>query len=340
MITDAKGLHLALEQLSQVYTTIASMQVEHRNATPVWRSILAEGFLDHARQLRCEIEQYAGIAALEEAQAELWLSVEGKGIGNGEGPASVLTALLDAFRKGVQSVAEFLTAGQLARRPTAALKAACDWRVVALRPGSLRIGVRLPELPQQLAFLPDSVGPDVRRALMEFLDVAAWAAAGEEPEALVERFPNPEKRRLLLNAVKPFAPRPRGSVARVAVSGGGIPVREIVLTRTTSQQIDRAIDRTAAAQVEDHIGDLREIDLDNLTIILRNAGEVQEVRCYLDDSLLETAKAALDRRVKVSGVRQTSTGRRILSALHVFRLEVLEEAGTEPEDELTNTSSK
>ena len=334
MISDEKGLRLALEQMEQVYKSLASIHVEHGNASPAWRSILAEGFLDHARQLQREIEEYAGVAALEETEAELWLSVEGQGIGNGEGPASVLTALLDAFRKGVQSVAEFLTAGQLARRPTAALKAACDWRVVALRPGSLRIGIRLPELPQPLPIGSANVGPDVRRALAEFLDVAAWAASGEEPDTLTDRFPDPEKRRLLLNAVKPFAPRPRGRVARVTVSSRAVPSRDVVLTRSVSQQIDRAIDSTATAKVEEYVGDLREIDLDNLTMILRDAGEVQEVRCSLDESLLETAKAALDRRVNVSGVRQISTGRRMLSTLHVFRLEVLEEAGTESEPEV------
>ena len=54
-------------------------------------------------------------------RADLWLAVEGRGIEEGVGPSSVLTALLDAFRKGVQTVAEFLFTGQLSRRPTAAL---------------------------------------------------------------------------------------------------------------------------------------------------------------------------------------------------------------------------
>jgi hypothetical protein len=145
MITDDAGLRLSLEHLNQVYTTLASLRAEHPNASPEWFAVLAEGFIDHARQLRQEIEEYTGV-----------------------------------------------------------------------------------------------------------------------------------------------------------------------------------IERTTNEQVEDHIGDLREIDLDNLTMVLRNAGDVREVRCTLDESLLESAKGALDRRVKVSGLRQSRPGRKALPSLHVFRLEVLD----------------
>src|SRR5262249_51582528 len=158
-------------------------------------------------------------------------AIEGRGIGEGTGPTSVLTALLDALRKGVQTVAEFRYAGQLARRPRAALKDACDWRVVAPHPGSLKIGLGLPDAagPPQLW---DGTGPDVRRAVRDFLQVAAWAGSEDAPAVLDSLFPDPVARRLVLNSVKPFAPRPRGTIERVTVTGRLAPVaRAIVLTR-------------------------------------------------------------------------------------------------------------
>jgi hypothetical protein len=325
MITTPEGLQLALEQLGRVYETIASLRTEHPEATESWIAILAEGWIDQAHQLHREIADYTGATALEEAQAELWLAVKGRGIGDGVGPASILTALLDAFRKGVQAVTEFLHAGQLARRPTSAVKDACDWQVVALTAGSLKVGIRLPDAPEQMAMW-DGIVPDVHRAVRDFLDVAAWAAADQDPQALASQFPEPAKRRVLLNAVKPFVPRPRGTVESVTVSGRAAPFAEpIVLTRAASQRIDRAIDLTTAAQVEDHVGDLREIDLDNLTMTIRNAEDVWEVRCTFDESLLEAAMEALDRRVKVSGSREVAAGRRVSPTLHVFRLEIIDE---------------
>jgi hypothetical protein len=333
MINNEAGLRQALEQLGSMYLALAAVRSEHPNATPEWQAVLAEGFLDQARQLQHQIEEYTGASAFEEAQAELWLAVEGCDIRDGVGPASVLTALLDAFRKGVQSVAEFLTAGTASRRPTTALKEACDWRVLALRPGSLKVGLRLPDVPPRQGELWESRKVlDVHQAVDDFLEVAAWAASSGDPEVLAGRFPDPDKRRFLLNAVKPFVPRQRGSVESVTVSGRAVHSGgPIVLTREAPKRIDRAIDRTTAEQVEDHVGDLREIDLDNLTMAIRNAGDVWEVRCTLDESLLQAAKEALDRRVRVSGVRQIRPGRRTVSTLHVFRLEELEEAGTESE---------
>jgi len=44
-----------------------------------------------------------------------------------------------------------------------------------------------------------------------------------------------------------------------------------------------------------------------------------------DESLLEAAKEALGRQVKVSGTRRRDTARRGTPRLYVFRLEVIEE---------------
>jgi hypothetical protein len=327
MITNEAGLGLALEQLGRVYQTLAALRTEHPKANESWLAVLAEGWIDQAEQLRREIERYAGVTALVESEAELWLSVAGRGISDGTGPVSILTSLLDALRKGVQAVAEFLHAGQLARRPTAALKEACDWRVVALGAGSLRIGIRLPDTAHQ-APMWEGAAPDARRAAKDFLFVAAWAASDDVSEILAERFPEPGVRRLLLNAVKPFVPRRRGAVDSVIVSGRMAPSGPIVLTRAAARRIDQAIDQTTAEQVEDHVGNLREIDLDNLSMVIRNAPDVTEIRCTFDESLLETAREALDRRVTVSGIRQVGPGPRVSPVLHVFRLEVFDETAS------------
>jgi hypothetical protein len=88
-------------------------------------------------------------------------------------------------------------------------------------------------------------------------------------------------------------------------------------------------EQDVAEQVETHTGELRAIDLDNFSFILRNAGEVQEIRCTFDDELLESAKRALDRRVLVTGSRHFENGRRTYATLRVTRLEVLDDQNTD-----------
>jgi hypothetical protein len=62
-ITSAEGLRVALEQLNRVYTGLAALRDEHPNVRPEWHAVMAEGFLDHAQQLREEIEAYGGARA-------------------------------------------------------------------------------------------------------------------------------------------------------------------------------------------------------------------------------------------------------------------------------------
>src|SRR5437868_2085360 len=112
MIKTDEGLRQAMKQLTETYQAIRELRTHHPNASPRWLALMAEGFVHHAQQLRREVEECTGLSSFEEAAAELWLAVEARGIHTGMGPASVLTALLDAFRKGVQTVAEFMSGGQ------------------------------------------------------------------------------------------------------------------------------------------------------------------------------------------------------------------------------------
>ncbi len=114
---------------------------------------MAEGPLDLIRQFQGEIESYLG-AMPSRGSKPTCARPRGPAIGWPETPVSVLTAVLDAFRKGIQSIAESLDSGRpLASRPTEDLRRACDLRVVALLPGSLRIALRLPDE------MPADIGP-------------------------------------------------------------------------------------------------------------------------------------------------------------------------------------
>src|SRR5947209_1199790 len=99
MMTTHEGLRQALSQLTEVYEAIAGLRANHPTASARWLALMAEGLIEHAQQLRRQIDEYTGVSSFEDAQAELWLAVDGHGIQEGSGPASVLTALLDAFRK-------------------------------------------------------------------------------------------------------------------------------------------------------------------------------------------------------------------------------------------------
>ena len=117
---------------------------------------------------------------------------------------------------------------------------------------------------------------------------------------------------------------------RVELSGRAVPrSKTIRLTKASHERIDHAIDALAAEQVEEHVGDLREIDLDSLSLIVRPTEDVREVRCTFEEDLLGAAKEGLDRRVRITGVRRIEAGRRMAPTLRVIRLEILDEDAPE-----------
>jgi hypothetical protein len=329
MIANDDQLTQALEQLSGMYRSLASLRAEVMPKNRKWFALMAEGPVDEIRRLEEQVAEYTGRKAFETNDPDVWLRIVGPTLAWPEAPTSVLTAFLDAFRKGVQAVAEYLDTGHLTARPTRELKRACDLRIVTFQPGSLCVGMRVPDELQPSLF-DDGDEPLARKALGQFLKVAEWVSS-EEPATVLDRLaPDPHGQRLLLNSLKPFVPRPRGDVETVELSGRAVPrTGTITLTRSSHQRIDRAIDSLAAETVEEHVGDLRQIDLDKLSFILRNAEDVKEVPCVFEDDLLEAAKEGLDRRVRVTGARRMEAGRRTAPTLRVIRLEILEEEPSE-----------
>ena len=326
MITSDEQLSQAVEQLGRVYRALSALKKEVLPVNGRQFALMAEGPLDEIRKLEQAIDAYTGKATAEVNDCDVWLRILGPSLSWPEAPTSVLTAFLDALRKGVQALTEYLATGSLTTRPTKELKRACDLRVVAFQPGSLCVGVRLPDEVQLDLLEQNQQLPPVSKALKQYLEVAYWVASNESPDALNSIFPTPEARRIALNAVKPFVPRPRGDVERVELSGRAAPhAQTISLTRTSHERIDHAIDVLETEQVEKHIGDLRAIDLDGLSFILRNAEDVHEIRCSFEEDLLETAKEALDRRIQVTGTRRVVEGRRVAPTLRVTRLEIIDD---------------
>lgn len=58
MIANDKEFRQTADLLSQLYAALATLPAERPNASPQWLAVLSEGFLDQARQLQRELEEY------------------------------------------------------------------------------------------------------------------------------------------------------------------------------------------------------------------------------------------------------------------------------------------
>lgn len=330
MITSQEQLNQASIQMGRLYKALAALriQVEPFNAKAF--ALLAEGPLSQLRELQQEIDVYVGLSKVYEQQADIWLRLQGPDIIWGNSPSSVLTSFLDALRKGVQTIAEYDVTGKASTRPHGNIRKAADFQLVALAPGSLILGLKIPQAFVQ-ATLPmegaPAAPPDIPRALAEFLDVVVWAASAADAPELEKHLEDAKRRRLILTLAKAFVPRPRGSVESLEIYGRRVPGgARISVDRTAYERIDVAISRTSAQEQQTFIGTLREIDLDHKNFELRSVqGGGRDVSCEFDEEILETAAAALDHKIKVTGTLRRSgmfLGKQILK---VSRLDVIDD---------------
>lgn len=340
MITSDEQLHQAVGQLECMYRALAALRAEvsPRNARQF--ALMAEGPLDEIRHLQTQIDDYAGVVAAEEHDADVWLRIRGQNIEWLDVSASTLIAVLDAFRRGVQTVAGFLLANRIVKRLSAEVKRACDMRLVAFRPGSLSIGMRLPDEP---SFVVGSSRERslAHRALVEYLSTALWVSAEDVQRDPAKWVEDAQKRRLLLDALKPLVPSPRSEVECIEISSrlvlNGKPIRltpHVHHRLTTATAIDRSARELSRAvteeavlieQVETYTGHLREIDLDHRSFTLRDVDREGEVRCTFEEHLLEIARTALDHRVRATGSYRARKGHGTDVTFHVSRLEVLDD---------------
>lgn len=331
MIHNDDQLRNTREALEEVESALALLQRDRARIHPDRFVMMAEPLLDDIRRLRGEIEEYVGVTAVRAEEAPLWLRLQGPGIELDDAPTSVVTAIIDLLRVGVQAVAEFLQRGMLGGRPTAALKDASDLRIVGWAPGSVQVGLRLPASAPTLVPEADPA-TQARLALQLYLQAAAWAGSEDDLSQLELDLPDPEQRRLLLNQVARLIPRPRGSLQLVELSGPAVPCGPVRLRRETRERVRQAITRTVQEETSSTEGVVREIDLDQRTFIVRDLETGAETRCAIAadaDGLLGIAKDALDHRVLVVGVRRRHPARRQAVPLLVREIDVLGADGGE-----------
>lgn len=208
MIKDNEGLAQTLEAMGMMHRALVSLRKDILPVNPRNFAVYASGFVNEVRKLEEQINEYTGRAVAEEYDSDVWLRIVGPPQEMPEVPMSLVTALLEAFRKAAQAVVGFASVRQSATHPSGALERASDFRITAFRLVGPCVGMRIPD---DL----DGCDPEdqslVRQALGRLLQVADWVGSDAPTEALDRICPDPHERRVLLDALEPLVPRLTGT---------------------------------------------------------------------------------------------------------------------------------
>jgi len=253
--------------------------------------------------------------------------------GDGLSPENILTSLLSVWlarlRRSVIALASFaFSRGTTGDRPSRAIAEACDFRLMGFLPGSLRIGLEIPQ-PDQLLLFPRSGDAviAVRTALADLLEKASELTELQHSVHRVDLSSEELSTRdaLLLKQVLRLIPGRRERVRAIVFEGALVPRTVPVRLNASLRSLlaSRLGPTTEPDQIEELEGMLREIDLDQRHFILRDRPEDQpDITVFFRPNLQDDAKRALDQRVRVEASRDRVPRRR----LNALVIEILEDA--------------
>lgn len=304
-IQNDEQLIQAHEQLGRLQRILATLKRDLGETNKVGFRLMAEGPLEDIRRLRESIVEYTGEELLEKIEVDFRFRLVGSTIKWRDTPIGVIAAYFQALRSGVRALAASADIEASAYLAKTDLKLASELTLVDLLPGSLDVGLRLPEpnMGQLDVFQNQQVSP-AKIAVTDFLNCAVWVAGDFAVSELESHFPNTRRRRAVLRALKPFVPRRSGAVESVVVYGPMVPIpSEVTLTRHAVDRIRLAYETAISEREFSFEGEIREIDLDKRAFQLRKVEAVGNVSCEFPQAIDKIARNLLGRRVSVVGTR-------------------------------------
>lgn len=314
MITNDEELAFVRKQLARVEAALDSLRQDVKPKNERTYQVMAVSYVDAIQELRTQVEAYLGVglgSALE--RAPLVISLEGPEVALGRTSSGVVTRIIDAFRRGLQSLVEAMEnagAPSSARRKERWIERICDLPLAGLAPGSVQV---MFERPQGDGLFSEEEQKALDRAVEALFDGLEWAEA--EPDAPAARSLaqlSEATRWTVLKVVSHLLPPQSGPVERLGFqrrSGqASAPVRRAALTARMRRRVRDEIARLSADQKYTEVdGVVRSIDLDARTFVLRDRPEgAADLPCEYGEGIEEAVKESLDRRVRVSGVLEYS----------------------------------
>ncbi len=320
MIQSEAQLSQAREAMTRLESALQALRLRIAPKNTALFEAMAQDYVAGIRTLRAEIDAYTGLSLADEQQAPLWMVLDGSGKLKGDISSRLLAEWLDRLRKAVFGVTSYLETGTIRRggRPDRALVEATDFRVLLLKPGSIKVGLRLPPAESQGDLFQDEQVPAARRAIDHLLRMTAWAASGSDALP-TDEFPDNDTASVVAAELLELVPSARSIVKTVAFSGAIVPsTAPLVLVQPAQDKLEGLVSLLAKTTEDRVRGTMREIDLDRQRFILRERGEgMGDLRCIVPEELMRRAEELLGRQVEVEGTVSSARP----STLNVTRLD-------------------
>lgn len=306
MIQNEDQYQQSFTVLQRLESALASLRRRVEPINPELFQAMAQTYIDEISEIRNEIDEYIGVNTAMESRAPLWFSLEGLGLKASEISARLLANWLSKFRIAVQNIADYIETEQLnSGRPSAELLAKTDPKLVLIRSGSIKFGIKFPNSYTQGELFQENDNSSMslpHKAVDRLLQLVAWVDS-DQNELPRNLFPDNTETTILANQIISLVPSKRSVVKSLRFSGALVPhPTSLYVNFEVRPKLQRIIDELTIINEDSVEGVIREIDLDAQRIILRERGpSAPDLKCYLPDDLVPIAEELLDKLVRVHG---------------------------------------
>jgi hypothetical protein len=239
----------------------------------------------------------AGTPLLVEHEPVFRTRAIGEEVVLGKMPASVVAFVADATRRAFKIILDFKFETRAEGRPTEEHRALYDLPIQQFAFASFELSFGAPDE----GFFPREA---VREAAVLLMDGLRWASEVNNREPLLGE--TDEQRAAVLRAALLLTPPLTGAIEEVQVSGLWVPRERVRLTRESRRKVKAELRTVDQDHVVAYNGRIREVDIDNLSFILRDTDDGQDRKGYigeehLDDVLLYLLDSV---RVTVAGIER------------------------------------
>jgi hypothetical protein len=234
-----------------------------------------------------------GTPLLPEHEPVLRTRAVGEKIVLGQMPASVVSFVADATKKAIKTLLDFVLANPSEGRPREEHRALYDLPVQSFSFASF-----------ELSFGPPDEGifplEQIQQAAKKLQRGLAWASSDSRDALEAD---SDEEREAILRATLFLTPPSAGPIREMQVSGTWIPSQKVVLTRQSRKRIRKELKQVDSEQIVKYEGRIGEVDVDNLSFILRDISDGIDRRGLFAEDLVEEMIVLLSdsERVAVAG---------------------------------------
>jgi hypothetical protein len=261
--------------------------------------IMASYYVRKIRELREAIDEYTGLEYFNIKKSDLNIHIEGPIIRYGSAPISVVSSFLNNFRKTLQNFYAALNELNYKTKFPKEIAMLSDFQLNDFQPGSINLSLSLP--PYQTGLFENK---SIEKSLETYFKIIKWACYNDD--TYINNINDDIKEKLMVNVIRTL-PDDK-NINRITFYGDSVKSKEkLIINRNVRQKIIDTLNKNnEELELVSIKGCVRELDLDKLTFLLRNVTGFNqtEVKCKLNDDIVEDIKEYFDSTVSINGYKK------------------------------------